>query len=109
MKRLICEADVLAAAKSHATLEVDANTLVTAQARDVAKELGVEFCDASASAPAQAPVICHAAKPSTHSCPSQDPALSPEEIEKLTHLALERGIWSEDDLSQILCGLGRHK
>lgn len=117
MKRLISAKDVEAAAEG-SCLKVDANTIVTAQARDLAKERGVKLCregdcdacgqPASAScetsheavAPAAEAHACHVApEPHGHEA---TPALSACEMEKVIRAALEQGIWTEAQLERLL-------
>lgn len=117
MKRLICEADIVCAHEKGCPVYVDKNTLVTPQAKDVARDLGVELmfgepkheaCTKSEPCKKQEDTASKThEEPVLHTACS--PALTAEEIEKLTKLALERGIWSEKDLEKMLCGLGGHK
>lgn len=118
MKRLITAADVERAAAAHENLVVDANTLVTPQAKDEARELGVELCCASdstchaaqtqptcASAPAPA---CDAHKAPESCCAHAEkntdvaPALSAEEMEKFLRAALAAGVWTESELRALV-------
>lgn len=126
MKRLISAADVQAAAKRGERLVVDDNTIVTAQAADEARELGVELVrgDASAAvatpapAPAAAPAPVEpaaasaaepAAEPATGggTCPvltyarEHEPVLSAEEMERVIGDAIDKGVWTEGQLAEL--------
>lgn len=125
MKRLISAKDVEDAAAKGESLLVDDNTIVTAQARDVARERGVllqcahEIAKESASAKAFEPAppcrgaMCeqagasapaHDAAPSA-CCDHREPALSAEEMEKVIRAAVDRGIWTEQELACMLSGV----
>lgn len=116
MKRLISAADVERAAAAHENLVVDSNTLVTPQAKDVARELGVELCtscEASSQACsthttcAPAPV-CESSQASECACKHAEkncdaaPALSAEEMEKFLRAALAAGVWTESELRALV-------
>lgn len=109
MKRLISAADVKAAAKNGGVLAIDDNTIVTPQAKDEAAELGVELVFGAAPAATQhkpaAPV------PEQHEAPAapapehheeHEAAMSAEEIERLIRGALDSGIWSEQQIEDLL-------
>lgn len=129
MKRLICAADVMDAAARGSELAVDDNTIVTAQARDVAREHGVKLVfgvpaaskAASAAAPAGAPAADRAAastgapaspaggrETAAGPCPvlyqarEQEPVLSAEEMERVIGVAIDRGVWTEGQLAELL-------
>lgn len=108
MKRLICEADIRCAATKHEAIVVDANTLVTPQAKDIAKELGVELKEGALEVACCEKVKAKTPAAAPHSTSAAEPALSAEEIEKLTLLALERGIWNMQDVEKMAKSLGRH-
>lgn len=109
MKRLISAADVKAAAKNDGVLAIDDNTIVTPQAKDEAAELGVELVFGATPAAVQhkpaAPVPEHhkapvACKPEHHE--EHEDAMSAEEIERLIRGALDTGIWSEQQVEDLL-------
>lgn len=118
MKRLICEKDVMQAAACGKSLIVDDNTIVTAQATDVARERGVELVHGSCSDEPQATCCdkpsssgdCCAAEShenaSHHDDSETEPALSAEEMEKVIRAAIAAGIWTEGQLAELF-GCGR--
>lgn len=104
MKRLISAADVRQAAQSGGKLVIDDNTIVTAQAKDEAADLHVELVHGSAAPAvghheAPAPTPAPAAHAETH---HSDAAVSAEEMERLMRAAIERGIWSEQQVQNLL-------
>lgn len=102
MKRLISARDVEEAAKNGSCLHVDANTIVTAQARDLAREHGVRLECGEASAPEPA------APPAPGPDPrAAEPALSANEMERVIRAALASGVWTERQLERIACSCGR--
>lgn len=117
MKRLITAKDVEQAAERHESLCVDDNTIVTAQARDYAKELGVLLEDGPAAKECHAydekacekACDCHgeasAAHHDDHAAPAHsEPALSADEMERVIRAALSQGIWTVQQLSELLSG-----
>lgn len=98
MKRLISAADVKAAAKNGGALAIDDNTIVTPQAKDEAAELGVELVFAAAPAVAQH----KACAPAPEHYEEHEAAMSAEEIERLIRGALDSGIWSEQQVEDLL-------
>lgn len=125
MKRLISAKDVEDAAAKGESLLVDDNTIVTAQARDIARERGVllqcahevaaEPAPAKAAEPAQP---CRGAMSEQAATPAQacaaehfaccdhrEPALSAGEMEKVIRAAVDRGIWTEQELACMLSGV----
>lgn len=126
MKRLISAKDVEDAAAQGKSLLVDDNTIVTAQARDIARERGVLLqCAhevAKKASPAQAyepqppcrgamceqapviPAAPHASEPA-RCCGDGEPALSADEMEKVIRAAIDRGIWTEQELVRLLGGV----
>lgn len=109
MKRLISAADVKAAAKNGGVLAIDDNTIVTPQAKDEAAELGVELVFAATPAVAQHKACAPA--PEHHEAPAApapehheeyEAAMSAEEIERLIRGALDSGIWSEQQVEDLL-------
>lgn len=122
MKRLITARDVEQAAERHENLCVDDNTIVTAQAYDYAKELGVlleegicaQECHAHAEAePAKAHECHHEEAPAERheearkDCGHSEPALSADEMERVIRAALSKGIWTVQQLSELLSGCGK--
>lgn len=125
MKRLISAKDVEDAAATGESLLVDDNTIVTAQARDIARERGVllqcthevakEPAPAMASEPAQpcqgarfeqASAPAHACDAeSSACCDHREPALGAEKMEKVIRAAIDRGIWTEQELACMLSGV----
>lgn len=114
MKRLISAKDVVVAAEHHRNIVVDDNTIVTAQARDVAKERGVLLqseAEAAAAKPAEAPAPEHheEAAPQHHedegrAHEEKEPALSADELEHLIAAAFKKGIWTKDDIEALVGG-----
>lgn len=109
MKRLISAADVKAAAKNGGVLAIDDNTIVTPQAKDEAAELGVELVFGAAPAATRLKVAVPA--PEQHEAPAvhepehhegHETAMSAEEIERLIRGALDSGIWSEQQIEDLL-------
>lgn len=109
MKRLISAADVKAAAKNGGVLAIDDNTIVTPQAKDEAAELGVELVFGAAPAATQhkpaAPVSEQYEAPAVHEPEhheGREAAMSAQEIERLIRGALDSGIWSEQQIEDLL-------
>ena len=110
MKRLVSAKDVVAAAARHEDIYVDENTIVTAQAKDVARENGVHITcgpkpegHAACEKPAanHAAVECHKVD-LTHEGKGTEPALTAAELEHLIAAAFEKGIWTKDDIESLL-------
>lgn len=110
MKRLVSAKDVIAAAARHEDIYVDENTIVTAQAKDVARENGVSITcgpkpegHAACEKPAanHAAVECHKVD-LTHEGKGTEPALTAAELEHLIAAAFEKGIWTKDDIESLL-------
>lgn len=115
MKRLISAQDVIAAAERHENLVVDENTIVTAQARDVAKERGVLLETGSAvakSAPhAEAAPVAEHHEEAHHEehheevhheeAKAAQPALSADELERVISAAFEKGIWTKEEVEAL--------
>lgn len=109
MKRLISAADVKAAAEHGGVLAIDDNTIVTPQAKDEAAELGVELVFGAAPAATQhkaaEPAPEHHEAPVAHEPEhhkEHEAAMSAEEIERLIRGALDTGIWSEQQVEDLL-------
>lgn len=98
MKRLISAADVKAAAGHGGVLAIDDNTIVTPQAKDEAAELGVELVFGAAPAAAQHKT----AEPAAEHHEEHEAAMSAEEIARLIRGALDTGIWSEQQVEDLL-------
>ena len=98
MKRLISAADVKAAAKTGGVLAIDDNTIVTPQAKDEAAELGVELVFGAAPAATEH----KAAAPAPEHHEEHEAAMSADEIERLIRGALDSGIWSEQQVEDLL-------
>ena len=110
MKRLISAQDVIAAAERHEKLVVDENTIVTAQARDIAKERGVPLETGSAtagSAPhAEATSVAGHHEEAHHEgrhegTGARQPALSADELERVISAAFEKGIWTKEEVEAL--------
>ncbi len=115
MKRLVSAKDVVAAAARHEDIYVDENTIVTAQAKDVARENGVhitcgpkpeehavkEHAACEKGAADHAAVECHKVD-LTHEGKGAEPALTAAELEHLIAAAFEKGIWTKDDIETLL-------
>ena len=109
MKRLISAADVKAAAEHDGVLAIDDNTIMTPQAKDEAAELGVELVFGAAPAATQhkaaEPAPEHHEAPVAHEPEhhkEHEAAMSAEEIERLIRGALDTGIWSEQQVEDLL-------
>lgn len=112
MKRLISAKDVVAVAEHHKNIVVDDNTIVTAQARDVAKERGVLLqseAEAAAEQHEEAPAQEHHEEVAPqhhvvkeHKHEEKEPALSADELEHLIAAAFEKGIWTKDDIDTLV-------
>lgn len=98
MKRLISAADVKAAAEHGGVLAIDDNTIVTPQAKDEAAELGVELVFGATPAATQHKT----AEPAPEHHEEHEAAMSAEEIERLIRGALDTGIWSEQQVEDLL-------
>lgn len=115
MKRLVSAKDVVAAAARHEDIYVDENTIVTAQAKDVAREKDVritcgpkpeehaakEHAACEKGAADHAAVECHKVD-LTHVGKGVEPALTAAELEHLIAAAFEKGIWTKDDIETLL-------
>lgn len=110
MKRLISSADVRQAAAHGGKLVIDDNTIVTAQAKDEAADLHVELVHGTV---APEPAKHHEAAPAVHEDASHaepehaqehhgEAAVSADEMERLIRGAIEHGIWSEQQLADLL-------
>lgn len=109
MKRLISAADVRQAAAHGGKLVVDDNTIVTAQAKDEAADLHVELVHGTvAPAPeAHHEPACAPHGDAAHSAHSDhgthaEAAVSADEMERLIRGAIDHGIWSEQQLQDLL-------
>lgn len=117
MKRLISAADVRQAASHGGKLVVDDNTIVTAQAKDEARDLHVELVhgtvepvvevhhEAASVAHAEAPHVDEHAPEHDEVHAEEhhgDPAVSADEMERLIRAAIDHGIWSEQQVADLL-------
>lgn len=123
MKRLISARDVLAAMEKHEDLKVDGNTIVTAQAEDIARENGVvllrgpetnEFL--STKAVAKEPLSSEGgdtlgqnivSKQPSESIPlsvmnEKEPLFTADQIEHVVSAAVDKGLWTKNDLQNLL-------
>lgn len=105
MKTLISEQWVIEAAKAGESIPVGPHAIVTAQARDTARRLGVDLVPR-----ADAPEAVHGAARGSGACgrgatatpPAPkapgEPALTAEEVERVCRLAMEGGLWGPEDI-----------
>ena len=110
MRKLITEEDVRKAKSSGEDIYIDDKTIVTAQARDVARDIDVKIIlgekrsqEESSSTPCDKEIRCCG---DTSSCQKEtrccEAVLSPDEIYKLLSFALEAGLVNESDLAKLL-------
>lgn len=112
MKRLISAKSVLDAAKEHKDLTVDKNTIVTAQAADLARENGVllvfdsdaQESSSKGSAATKAPEAHEGATASCGATKEQEPVLTASQIEEIMTAAVDKGLWTADELQSLLHG-----
>lgn len=101
MKRLISEKEVLNIKDSDDTIFVDKNTIITAQAIDVAKELGIKI------------IRCEDINKESNNKANDNenlqknveikkPILSEDEIYELLKKSIDSGLLSEDDLEGMM-------
>lgn len=102
MKRLISSQDVMTAARGHEDIYVDENTIVTAQALDVAKEHGVAVLDKSGRHDHAAHEATQEEGCGRHDTKDAEPVFSADELEHLISAAFAKGIWTQDDIEPLL-------
>lgn len=111
MKRLVTADDVCKAKSKEKDIYIDKNTIVTAQARDIAKEHGVKIIDGqNISTDNQCSQknydkevkCCNQDSQCEKTSRGCERALSAEEIYKVLRYALESGILKESDLTKFL-------
>lgn len=107
MRRLISVCDVEAALAAGEELVIDANTIVTALAHDVARERGVTIrteARAADAGPARSCAQREAActGPAGPLSRTREPVLSACEMERVIRAAIACGAWSEGDLVQMV-------
>lgn len=113
MKTLISEQRVIEAARTGGSIPVGPHTIVTAQARDTAKRLGVDLVSRADALKAardavRGPEACDREEAAVASAPkmSAGPALTAEEVERVCRLAMEGGIWGPEDIEAMARDLG---
>lgn len=94
MKRLISQEEVLKK-KNEKEIYIDDNTIITAAAKDLAKDLGIEFkkCD------------CKDQKNNIEEkkeCKKSSAVLSEDQIYKILKKGIEQGLLSENDIERII-------
>lgn len=94
MKRLISQEEVLKK-KNEKEIYIDDNTIITAAAKDLAKDLGIEFkkCD------------CKDQKNNIEEkkeCKKSSAVLSQEQIYNILKKGIEQGLLSENDIERII-------
>lgn len=94
MKRLISQEEVLKK-KNEKEIYIDDNTIITAAAKDLAKDLGIEFkkCD------------CKDQKNNIEEkkeCKKSSAVLSEEQIYNILKKGIEQGLLSENDIERII-------
>lgn len=116
MRRLISVRDVEAALAAGEDLVIDASTIVTALARDVARERGVTIRTGAPAACAEPAQPCARRRPDVAGAAApppceREPALSACEMERVIRAAIDCGAWSEGDLVHMAEALrgGRHE
>lgn len=105
MKRLISSEDVEKAKSLGEEIYIDDNTIVTAQAYDTAKKYGINIVHESNRVETDKETCketCNVACNKTCDGNNHEQALSEEEIYKLLSYALEAGVISESDLSNLI-------
>ncbi len=104
MKRLINEASVQKAHERQESIVLDENTLITPSARDLAQELGVHLCTCGHEKHEHC--CCSKQRKEEHSVSvSQESGLDADQIYKVLKMALEAGLWTEEEMYQALKGL----
>lgn len=94
MKRLISQEEVLKK-KNEKEIYIDDNTIITAAAKDLAKDLGIEFkkCD------------CKDQKNNIEEkkeCKKSSAVLSEDQIYNILKKGIEQGLLSENDIERII-------
>ena len=94
MKRLISQEEVLKK-KKEKEIYIDDNTIITAAAKDLAKDFGIEFkkCD------------CKDKKNDIEEkkeCKKSSAVLSEDQIYKILKKGIEQGLLSENDIERII-------
>ncbi|MFR6220882.1 MAG: hypothetical protein ACLUJE_01730 [Anaerococcus sp.] len=94
MKRLISQEEVLKK-KNEKEIYIDDNTIITAAAKDLAKDLGIEFkkCD------------CKDKKNDIEEkkeCKKSSAVLSEDQIYNILKKGIEQGLLSENDIERII-------
>ena len=94
MKRLISQEEVLKN-KNEKEIYIDDNTIITAAAKDLAKDFGIEFkkCD------------CKDKKNDIEEkkeCKKSSAVLSEDQIYKILKKGIEQGLLSENDIERII-------
>ena len=94
MKRLISQEEVLKK-KNEKEIYIDDNTIITAAAKDLAKDLGIEFkkCD------------CKDQKNDIEEkkeCKKSSAVLSEDQIYKILKKGIEQGLLSENDIERMI-------
>lgn len=97
MKRLISQEEVLKK-KNEKEIYIDDNTIITAAAKDLAKDFGIEFkkCDCKS----QKNDIEE--KKESKECKKSSAVLSEEQIYKILKKGIEQGLLSENDIERII-------
>ncbi|EGC83705.1 hypothetical protein [Anaerococcus hydrogenalis] len=101
MKRLISQEEVLNN-KNEKEIYIDDNTIITAAAKDLAKEFGIEFkkCDCKS----QKNDIEEKKKEVKQSqdCKKSSAVLSEDQIYKILKKGIEQGLLSESDIERMI-------
>ncbi|MDR0884942.1 MAG: cupin domain-containing protein [Clostridiales Family XIII bacterium] len=100
MRKLICEKDVQAfACAGSKTLYYDANTLITAAARDLAEKLEIKLVEGSETQ-TQSACCSNSSSPASSSC---DAGLSEDIIYKALQVLIDKGIIDANTISNVAC------
>lgn len=111
MKKLVTAEDVCKAKSQNCDIYIDKNTIVTAQARDIAKEHGIKIIEGQKPSLNDqcSPINCDKEKKCCNEdkqCESSsrccEQALSADEIYKVLSYALEAGILKDSDLTKLI-------
>ncbi len=112
MKRLVTAEDVIRAKESGHDIYIDGNTLVTAQAWDVAREKNIRIITGNEEKNSQKTTETTSEKNDSSCCTDQksekdvkcltETVLSPEEIYCVLNAALKKGILTEKDISGMI-------
>lgn len=98
MKRLISQEEVLKK-KNEKEIYIDDNTIITAAAKDLAKDFGIEFkkCDCKSQKN-----DIEEKKEEIKDCKKSSAVLSEEQIYRILKKGIEQGLLSENDIERMI-------